>query len=655
MLLSYSWLKEYVSRLPALDAIMERLSLHSVEVEGVRHHGTADHVIAIDNKTMTHRPDLFSHTGIAREIAAVFGVALRYPKLPPLPVDMPKLRVTVADRQACPRYIGVAMDVVVGPSPDFIRKRLHAVGVKSINNVVDITNYVMLEIGEPLHAFDADKVAGNQIVVRHARRGERLKILDHTVKTLDSSMLLIADNKKSLAIAGVMGGEGSGVTDKTERIILEAANFEAIGIRKTSQAVGIRTESALRWEKGISPVCAEHGVRRAIALLQQYAASRVTAFTDVYPKRFQQKPVALSREFLARLSGASIPPRQVVALLESLECDVKTVSRGWRVTPPWFRMDLHIPEDIVEEIVRLYGVQKLSEQQLSGTLEAAPRHEEEFTFTFQLRDMLAAMDVTEVELYSFVGKELLAAAGEDVRGHVEIANPLSEDLRYARRSLLPRMLENVKKNSAFRSSLKIFEIGHVVDARTEERRLGIMVTGTGDDYRSLRGIVEALLAKLHISSNASVTPDTRFENGRVLQMHHGRESIGILGMIHNIAFAECSVVALTKLATRAFTVPPLSPYPALPLDLSIIVPEHVTWQQIENVIRRKGGNDLQDVVLFDIYRGVGIPEGTKSFAIHLVFQSHTETLAMEDIEKWRDTLMQKLHTKFRATLRGQKE
>lgn len=660
MLISHRWLKEYIPRTPSPDAITEKLSLHSVEVEGVQREKNGDAIIEIDNKTMTHRADLFSHTGIAREIAAVFDVPFHYPRMLLLPKKLPKFSVVINDRAACPRYIGIAMDVVIGSTPDFIKERLQAVGVKTINNVVDITNYVMLELGEPLHAFDAGRVSGNRIIVRRARAGETLATLDHETKKLDETILVIADAEKPLAIAGVIGGEQSGINGATTKIILEAANFDALTVRKASQTLGVRTESALRWEKGIMPEVASRGAARAVELLQKYVHGRVTALIDVYPKRQRETAVELSQAFLTRLSGLKIPAKTVAKHLRALEFDMKTTRDGWRVTPPWFRSDVHIPEDVVEEIVRLYGVATLPEQELSGVLNI-PKSEEEFIFSLQLHDILTRLGCTETELHSFVGSELIAAIGESENNYVAIANPLSDDLRYVRRSLLPRMLENVARNSRYRDNLKLFEIGHVYSATGEERRGAILVMHN-DSYRYARGIMETLLQELHISFTSNIVEDNHFADSKALQLRHGKTVLATLGIIHpqiaqhfglqHIAFAEFSVAALFAYAVREFSLTPLSSYPPLPLDLSLIIPEETPWQQIEDVVWHEGKNDLRECSLREVYRGKGIPQGHKSFSMHIVFQSETRTLAMGDIEKWRDKLMQKLHTRFDASLRG---
>lgn len=632
-------------------------------------------LIDIDNKSMTHRADLFSHVNMAREIAAVFNLPFQYPKLKPLPTGLPELQVTIKDTEGCPRYMGAMLEVEVGEAPDFIQRRLQASGVKVINNVVDITNYVMLELGEPMHAFDADVLDGEQIIVRRAKKGEAILTLDKDTKKLDESILVIADEKSPIAVAGVIGGLETGVTSETKRIVLEAATFEPLTVRKAGASIGVRTDSLLRWEKGLVPEFAQHGMARALELLQQYANAKVVAFSDIYPEPKTNQPVNVHLRQLTRLAGMEFTVAQVQEYLGRLECTTAVTEEGEStvitVTPPWFRKDLHIEEDIIEEVVRLHGVNNIPKQQLRAVLEV-PQGEADLKTIRRVRELLARAGGYEVQNHSFYGAELLEKVGYNPeKEHLVIANPLSEDLKYLRVNLLPRILESVAFNAHNVTSATLFEIGHVYFSDREVRQLGIAVFGGSEPYRRLRGTVDALMHGMGIEWTGEVIHKTAecqfwgmYEADTALRMDVHSDIAGTLGMvdpavlrrmdIHTpVAFATISIAQLTTHADTSTAMQPISHYPAIELDLSIIVDESVLWSEIETVVRSEAGEELQSVELFDIYHGKELGTGKKSLAFRMVMQSHIKTLEMLHLEQWRDEqLMKRLSKKLGAELRG---
>ncbi|MFH1426722.1 MAG: phenylalanine--tRNA ligase subunit beta [Candidatus Kerfeldbacteria bacterium] len=629
-------------------------------------------LVDIDNKSMTHRSDLFSHIGMAREIAAVFDGKKVFPKLKKGPTVKKKYPVKIDDASDCPRYIAVEMDVTVGKSPEFIANRLQACGVKSINNVVDITNYVMLEYGEPTHVFDAEKIAGNQIHVRRAKKGESITTLDHEKKKLDPSILVIADNKQPMAIAGVIGGKESGVSDATKRIVLEAANFEPLLIRKAAQSIGVRTESALRWEKGVSPELAGVAVQRAIELLQEHAGANVKSMTDFYPAPQKKWTVDLSLKELERLTGHGFVKKEVKELLERLECKVllKKGKEGlFKITPPWFRKDLQTPEDIIEEVVRLYGVNNIEEQVLEGILKV-PDIQPEVRAGQRIRDELRALGCSEVQNYSFYGADLIAAVELDTDiEHIELSNPLSADQQFLRTTLIPRMLENVVLNQALKPDLQFFEIGHCYFKDKEVVQLGIVISGSELPYRRARAIAERLLRSLHIVHSEHYIDQTApcpywnmYEGNRALRFDLGKEVIGTAGVIDSIiadqlgihketAFVSISVEVMAGAMKDASPIQPIPQFPPVTLDLSLIVDEAVPWKEIEEVVQKHGNNWVAGIEVFDIYQGKNIQEGKKSIGFHVILQSDERTLEMEEVEKWREQLFDILKKKIGAQLR----
>lgn len=629
--------------------------------------GLHDFIIDIDNKSMTHRPDLFSHRGLAREIAAVFNLPVTLPEVADTCVNAPVLEhVVVEEPELCRRFRLIELSVRVGVSPEIIRNRLHMCGIKPINTVVDITNYVLLEYGQPVHAFDADHVYGG-VTVRRARAGEKIETLDHETHAVSPDMLVIADEQRALHIAGVIGGMSSAVREHTVRIFLEVAHFDAVSIRKTSQGVGVRTDGVLRWEKGPSEDLPTYSAPAAVQLLQQYADAQVIRAIDVYPKKRTQQSVRVEQSAIDRLVGIAIPLDESRDMLTRLGCEVVTEGQALIVTPPWFRMDLKIQEDVIEEIVRMYGIHRIPEQQLTGRLDV-PEIESEFAVIRAIRERLVNMQFCETYSYSFYGEDRMRAFGIDSEPHVEIMNPLSDDLRFLRVSVLPNMLMTMTRNVMHQSSLECFEIGHVYFADREVRQLCMLVSGP-NAFRRLRGAVEQLHASLHIPYTTQVITQTAecafwqwYEGGQALEYRTNGAPIGTMGQLsstvaaavkmkEDCAFAVLSIPQLVhdESITQAIRIP--SSYPSIPLDLSLIVPEHVQWGGIEHIIREQGGNILHALELVDVYTGAPLETGTKSFLCHLEFQAKDHTLEMSEIERWRESCVAKCAERYGAVLR----
>ncbi len=628
--------------------------------------GLSDYLLDIDNKSMTHRSDLFCHRGLAREIAAVFDITLKLPDVQPCyDTALPGVAVNVTDSKLCPRYSATKLDVIIQPTPQFILERLQACGIKAINNVVDIANYCMLEYGQPMHAFDAAKISG-AICVRKAKNTETLMTLmdaEDTDTKLNEHVLVIADDNGPLAVAGVIGGRASAVSNTTQQIVLEVANFDAVTVRKSAQFCGVRTDSALRYEKGLPAELVTTAAARAVELLVKYAAGRVTDYTDVNIDFTNNMQIELDFANLERLTGQKWKVNQVKSILERLECKIKVTKDSYVVTPPWFRKDLKISEDIIEEIVRIYGVANIPEASLQGIL-AVPKYDTAFSLSRDIKHRLNSLGLTEVLNYSFYGDQLLKQASLKAEDHIAIANPLSADQRYLRTTLLPRLLETVAKNQS--QSLSLFEVGHVYFTDREIAQLVMMIAGGDDVYRRTRGYAEVLLQNLSVP----ITTELINASGECVywQMYQGKQAlklapVGTIGIVDAavlknfdikipVAFAVLSIPELTQSQVAVKHMSAISAYPAIPLDLSIIVDEAVVWQQIEAIVRQQAGELLQSIDVFDVYHGSKIPEGKKSLAFHVILQAQDKTLEMEAMEQWRDSLVKVLAKKFGAELRA---
>ncbi|MCW1929988.1 MAG: phenylalanine--tRNA ligase subunit beta [Candidatus Kerfeldbacteria bacterium] len=629
-----------------------------------------DYIVDIDNKSMTHRPDLFSHRGLAREIAAVFNLEMHLAEVEDTIGNVPAMHSVVEDAEACRRYRLIELEVTVAQAPEIVRNRLQLCGIKSINNVVDITNYILLEYGQPVHAFDAEKVSGDMIV-RRARTGEKIETLDHETHELTPDVLVIADTEKPRAIAGIIGGVDSAITESTKRVYLEVAHFDAVVTRKASQHVGVRTDGVLRWEKGPSEELPTYSAPATVELLKQYADAKVLRAIDVYPKKRVQQSVEVAQSAIARLVGISIPLEESAQMLTRLGCVVVTKKDGFTVTPPWFRMDLNIQEDVIEEVVRMYGIHRIPEQYLRGELRVAVV-DPEVALQRRVREQLALMKYSELYSYSFYGDVQLKRYDIASEPHVEILNPLSDDLKYLRVSLLPNMLNTVVRNSVHEGVLNCFEIGHVYFADREVRQLAIVTTGS-NAFRRLRGIVEQLLTTLTVPYHSSVVNQSLgqsslcpfwqwYEGAQALEYRSGTEILGTIGelaapvasrikMKYECAFATLSIPQMVhdEAITKTIRIP--SEFPALPLDLSLVVPESVAWGEVERVARVHGGVLLQNIELKDIYTGAPLEKGTKSFLFRLEFQAQDHTLAMNEMEEWRDQFVAECSKKFGAILR----
>lgn len=619
-------------------------------------------LIDIDNKSMTHRPDLFSHRGMAREIAAVCGVEFKDEAIPVANISQSTLKVDIKNNELCSSYVAIECEVEVGDTPKEIARRLHECGIKSINNVVDITNYVMIEQGQPLHAFDALRVEGETIFVRTAKKGETLVTLDNEEKKLTGQVLVIADSKKPLAIAGVIGGKESGITEATKRIIVEVANFDAVNVRKTTQQLGVRTDSALRFEKGLPLSFIDDAVNRVIELLQQHAGAKnisVQASARKEPEQQTLHPINLSSKDITRALGVELTAKQVEDYLKRIGCNVDLGESAdgqfsMNVIPPPHRTDLYIPEDIIEEIAKLYGVNNIPDQQLHGVLHV-PEDQPEITAREQIRSILAGLGCTEIYNYSLYGEELIRAVGYDPeKDHVRLANVLSEDVRYLRINLLPRMLENVSRNQYNTpNDLQLFEIGHVFFSDREVQQLGIVVTGK-EAQRKLRGIVEELFIAAHIPYSLNQISQQKegceywgqYANNKAVEVQLQNKIAGTFGTVDEevlerlnintpVAFATLSIPVIAQ-ASKKPVVQPISPYPAITIDLSFMMPKEMQWGQIEQALEKHFAALLQNVTIFDIYSGEKLPEGMKSIAFSLELQAPDRTLEMKEVEQLRD-------------------
>jgi phenylalanyl-tRNA synthetase beta chain len=648
----------------------------------------------------------FSVIGVAREVAALTRQKLRV-KPPEMeargkPIQG-QIEIEIADPDLCSRYSATLIrDIKVGPSPRWMQRRLLLSGMRPINNIVDVTNYVMLEWGQPLHAFDYDVLRnrtgrpgmsdGNPpvIIVRRAKPGETMTTLDGMERSLTEDMLLITDGGGAVAIGGVMGGFESEVTEGTKNVLLEAANFNYINNRRTSQALKLYSEASARFGRGVPASMTIPAAKRATELMRQLGGGIVAkGACDVYPVRQEERVVEVSSNEVERITGVRIPDEAIIEILESL--DFRCEKRGDVVyaTVPDHRLDVSLSADLVEEVARIYGYDRIPTTLMGDELPPQERNEslekEEF-----VRDVMVGCGLQEVITYSITnlqGVENLRPGGTPPREteYIRLANPLSSEREFMRRTLMNCLLETVADNLRYKARLAIFEIGRVYDPVEGEvlprelRRLGIAMTGPTDapswvrketgsmDFFDLKGVIEVLMRRLGIPEwHLEPAKSPTFHPGRVAQLHLGKEETGILGEIHPkvldafdlsqspqqpVCLAELDLELLLSHSRLTGELIPISRFPSLSEDLAIVIDEDIPAHRVQEVIHRAGGKFLVGAELFDLYQGPPIPQGKKSVAYSLTYRSLERTLTPDDVNRLRERILRALEKELQATLR----
>lgn len=652
-----------------------------------------DVIFEVDNKSLSNRSDLLSHYGLARELSAIFEAPLRpYAEFLSPALSLPegreaKLEVKVDDSKACPRYLAVRLDKIkVEESPAWLKKRLVAIGQKPINNIVDLTNYVMLESGQPLHAFDSALV--KKIVVRRAHPGETIETLDEKERLLDKDDLVISDGLAAVAVAGIMGGQKSGISPETTSIILESANFQAAVVRKTSQKLGLRTDASTRFEKSLDPALTEIAMKRIITLILQVCPQAVisSVLVDIDHSDKMAKAIKLPLAWLNKKIGQEIPRPKVVSSLRNLGFSIDNDQEEvLEVSVPSWRAakDVAIKEDLVEEVLRIYGYNNIESKLPVETLALPERNEERF-LERRLKAFLAAkFGLFEVYNYSFVGSEQLKKLNIDFFNHLKLANPLSEVHNILRQSLVPNLALNIKNNQAKAETLGFFEFGRVFfnapgdlscgpgSAETlpyQEKRLGFAwASASVGVFGQAKGQIAALFQELFCLealpiflpieevpgwANSSYCAQISFR-GEILGVVAlvSKEAAVNLNLKKEAAFAELNFDSLAKLArvaTPLYREP--ARYPSLVRDLAFVVDEKILYNEIKSEIENFD-NLIEEVELFDAYSGNKLESGFKSLAFHLSFRAEDHTLQTEEVEALIAKLLNYLQNRFDAKLR----
>lgn len=632
----------------------------------------------VEFEITSNRPDCFSIIGLAREAAATFRKELKYPEITVKEaadgnIDE-MISVEIKNPELCPRYIARAVkNVKIEPSPQWLRHRLTAAGIRPINNIVDITNYVMLELGQPMHAFDIDTIDERKIIVRNALDNEKITTLDGQERNLDSSMLVIADCNKAVAVAGVMGGENSKISENASAVLFESANFNGTNVRLTAKKLGLRTDASSKYEKGIDPNIAFDAVNRAVQLVEMLGCGEVVkGMVDCYPNKRNEWSVEYTTENINSLLGTDISSDEMNKLLKLV--DIK--ADGKTAVIPTFRPDVQTAADIAEEVARMYGYDKINTTLAVGTPTVGKKNKQQIIEDI-IEETMTASGLSEAMSFSFespkVFDKLMLDENDSHRNTVKISNPLGEDFSIMRTTTLNGMLNSLSVNFNRRNpEAMLFEIGKTYIPKSipltelpfENNILTLGMYGN-IDFFDIKGVVEELTSVLGIYDKVSYSPktDLKFMHpGRCADIVLDNKSIGYLGEIHPLTaenynlgtktyIAVINIDDMTESVNFEKTYKPLPKFPSVQRDIAMLVKDEILVKDIEKIIIEKGGKLLECVTLFDVYKGKQIKEGYKSVAFNISFRASDRTLTDDEVSSPMSKILNELEQKLNAQLR----
>ncbi len=631
----------------------------------------------VEFEITSNRPDCFSIIGLARETAATFDKKFTIPEVKFTENGeniADTISVEVLDKDKCQRYCArMVKNVKIGPSPSWMQERLRACGVRPINNIVDITNYVLLEYGQPMHAFDLRDLADNKIIVRRAENGEVIKTLDEQDRTLTNDDLVIADGKRAVAIAGVMGGFNSEVKDDTTTVIFESATFEASSVRLTAQRVGLRTEASSRYEKGLDYNNTVPAVERACQLVEELGCGENTSgMIDVMGNVTDMKTLPFRPEKINAFLGTNISTEQMVKYFDALE--IKTDLDKMTVTPPSFRPDLEGEADIAEEVARFCGYDQIPVTLLSGEATCGKKTDRQAAQD-DINKILTALGMYEIYTYTFtspsVFDKLSVPADSKLRNAVKISNPLGEDTSIMRTTTIASMLDILSRNYNYRNAAaRLFEIGKIFtpteEGKLPDEPLKITIGMYGDkaDFYDIKGICEEMFRSLNVQNvkYEAVTDNPTFHPGRCAKISAGGKTLGLIGEIHPAVGRKYGIETPVYIGELDFEnvflnigtdvkFKELPKYPAVTRDIAMLVDKTVPVADIEEVVKKASGKLLESINLFDVYEGEQIPEGKKSVAYSAVYRALDRSLTGDEVQKVFDKVLKNLENQLGAQLR----
>ncbi|MBM3790404.1 MAG: phenylalanine--tRNA ligase subunit beta [Acidobacteria bacterium] len=682
MRISLEWLRDYVDVPEAPEKLKDDLTMIGLAVESIdRYRGSP----VLDLEITANRPDCLNHLGVAREIAALYGRKVRrIPTARRMRLEREALpfSVEIADADLGPRYCGLVMTGIrLGASPDWMQRRLEAAGMRPVNNIVDITNYVLLELGHPLHAFDFDLLRQGRIVVARADAGERFTTLDGVERTLDRDMLMIRDGAGSVAIAGVMGGLDSEISDTTRSILLECAYFKPSSVRRTSKRLGLSTEASYRFERGADWEGTVPAIARTCHLVRKYAGGRIAgSLQDAYPNKLQPVSIELSRRRAENLLGVALQDSFIISTLRKLNFRLTRAGRSrWRVTCPTYRADMELEADLIEEVARYYGYQKIPTVHATGFVAGTPspvaRYEE------PARRTLLGLGYSEAVNLSFADREehseFLPASGSAVR----IRNPLTAETEFLRGSLVPGLVRAARHNfNHDRRLVRLFEIGKIYRSRAddgpdERSALGLVGTGShtelnwaqpteGFGFFHLKGVVSSLLRGLR-SRDFEIRPAADvawLHPAEAAELTVEGRRLGVLGSLHpdiaerrklkqTVYAAELDFAGLAEHLFRPVQFEPLPRYPGVERDQSVVLSKAVAHRDVRAAVLGLGIPELERMELMDVWEGKQVPPGKVSLLLRFIFLDRNTTLTVDRVQAFVDNIRSKLRDSFDAEFR----
>lgn len=681
MKISLDWLREYLDVNIPVSRLIDTLNRVGLMVETQEE---KEEDVILDIETYANRPDTLGHLGMARELAAALGLRLKERSWPLTELSQKTsdlIDVQIWDEDLCPRYCGIVVkDVKVGPSPLWLKKRIESMGLNPINNVVDITNHVLFSTSHPIHAFDLEKIAGAKIIIRRAKKGERLLCLDGQDLDLAPDMLVIADEEKPVALAGVIGGQGSAVSEETKDVFIESAYFDPVSVRKTRKAAGIQTDASYRFERGADIAFPPQAALMAASLFAQFGGRATKEPADVYPQPRKKKGIILRHRRIAGLLGVEVEESFVIKTLTDLEFGVETGQNGvWLVKVPFFRVDIDREADLIEEIARFFGYEKIPSV-VPPLKVVEPIPDKNKDRIAKLRPILFHHGFNEVINFSFSDPEKEQIFGTGLQA-VEIRNPISTKSSLLRTTLLGGLMETLawNKNRGL-DAVHIFEIGNIYFWEEPECRerltLALLSTGPQDephwqeknqeqeaDFFHLKGACEALLESLRyepFSFESGSHP--LFEPGCSLALVYKEEKVGYLGLVgkkilaafslkQDVYAAEIDLELLFGKQPKAFAYLPVAKFPSVTRDISLLVPRGVAYQEIKRAIEKLPLPILEEFQVVDLYSGESIPQDKISLSFRFIYRHPQRTLLTEEVDKSEQQILNHLKRTFKVQLR----
>ncbi|HLF18918.1 MAG TPA: phenylalanine--tRNA ligase subunit beta [Candidatus Omnitrophota bacterium] len=680
MKVSLNWLKDYVTPGIGAEELAHRLTMAGLEVETI-HSADGDKVFEIE--VTPNRADCLSMVGISREVAAILNKTRKPPRIKDTSYPKIKCEIAIEDKSGCSRYIGTVIEgVTVGQAPDWMRKNLSVVGIRPISNIVDITNFCLMESGQPLHAFDYDKLIGGKIAVRRARKGEKIVTIDGLERELDETILVIADSKRPVAIAGIMGGKDAEVNEKTKNILLESAYFDPILIRRAARKLGLASDSSYRFERGVDRGGVKTGSDRAASLILEIAKGKVTRYADVNitGKTKTTNSISVSVQKVNQYLGADILSGRCQTILKKLDFKVAARGKGGLlVQPPSTRPDVKLDVDVIEEIARIEGYDRLPTSFPTIKISDIPLDEKRF-LREKIRKALIAQGFDEVITYSMTNREVLVKAKQNDIKSVKVINPLTQEQEVMRPSLLPGLLNTVSFNiNRAQKDLKIFEASKIYRDEGEIEALGIMMTGMASedwrqakkqhvDFYDIKGaIVKAIRYVLGCRPMVFVPLQENFlEPGLSAAVELDGSVIGLIGKVEegvlnsfdiknaDVWFAQIELknIISRKPLKRAYQT--ISPYPAIVRDVSLTIDKRYFYQQLVEIIKEKGLKNLVEIHFKEDYTNMvrdKIASHHRGILLSLVYQSAERTLQEAEVNNDHQKLLKALVERLQVVIR----